>query len=294
MAGSRAAEMEFAAEAWREALRRPEALLADGEGVEVIKDSPSSRVVRRKLRVGTHELDVFIKQYRRKALWKVLADCLRPSRAVRAFRSGHALLARHIPTALPLAALNRRAGPLLHDSILLTEACEGTPLKPFLTTWLARQPRVGAAYGGAPLPPAQQWQLAQEVLGQLGRLIQRLHDNNFAHRDLKSGNLMIRWEPGEAPEVVLLDLDGLSRKRHLSTSRRFQGLMRVNVSLLNCPTVNHAGRLRMLLGYLRRPGCGRLDFKPYWRVLETWSQKKIQRQIRSRRKRQRAVRRPAS
>jgi hypothetical protein len=100
--------------------------------------------------------------------------------------------------------------------------------------------------------------------------------------------------PGSAPEVVLLDLDGLSRWRHLSTARRFQGLMRLNVALLNCPTVNHAGRLRMLLGYLRRPGCGRIDFKPYWRVLETWSQKKIQKQIRARRTRQKAVRRPAS
>jgi hypothetical protein len=69
--------------------------------------------------------------------------------------------------------------------------------------------------------------------------------------------------------------------------------MRLNVSLLACPTVNQAGRLRMLLGYLRRPGCGRIDFKPYWRVLEEWSQKKIRRQIRSRRKRQKAARRPA-
>jgi hypothetical protein len=70
--------------------------------------------------------------------------------------------------------------------------------------------------------------------------------------------------------------------------------MRLNVSLLACPTVNHAGRLRMLLGYLRRPGCGRLDFKPYWRVLEAWSHRKIEEQIRSRRKRQKAARRPGA
>ena len=35
--------------------------------------------------------------------------------------------------------------------ILITEACEGTPLKPFLTTWLARQPRVSAARDGVEL-----------------------------------------------------------------------------------------------------------------------------------------------
>ena len=66
------------------------------------------------------------------------------------------------------------------------------------------------------------------------------------------------------------------------------------MSLLNCPSVNHAGRLRMLMGYLRRPASGRIDFKPYWRVLEKWSARKLRQQIRSMRKRQRVARRPAS
>jgi tRNA A-37 threonylcarbamoyl transferase component Bud32 len=294
MAGSRAAGAVLEADDWRRALARPEALLEAGEGVEVVKDSASSRIVRRTLRLGGHEIDVHVKQFRRKTIWKAITNWFRASRAARAFRGGHALLARHVATALPLAALERRAGPILRDSILITETCQGTLLAPFLSAWLARPPRPGA-----PLAPVRQRQLAQEALSQLGRVLQRLHDNNFAHRDLKSSNVMIHWSPpaeGErapAPEVVLLDLDGLARKRRISTARRFQGLMRLNVSLLACPTVNHAGRLRMLLGYLRRPGCGRIDFKPYWRVLESWSRRKIRRQIHSRRKRQKAARRPA-
>jgi hypothetical protein len=71
----------------------------------------------------------------------------------------------------------------------------------------------------------------------------------------------------------------------------FQGLMRLNVSLLECSSVSHAGRLRMLLGYLRRPGCGRIAYKPYWRELERWSTEKLDRQIASRQKRQRRIRR---
>ena len=67
--------------------------------------------------------------------------------------------------------------------------------------------------------------------------------------------------------------------------------MRLNVSLLECPVVNHAGRLRMLLGYLCRPGMGRINFKPYWRMLQRWGTRKIRRQIASRQKRQQAQRR---
>lgn len=288
MAGSKAADCVFTPDQWKQVLADPHALLK-GEGVEVIKDSPSGKVVRRKLTVGEHELDVYIKAPRRKQWWKVLADCFRPSRSLRAFRLGHALLTRHIATAMPLAAIEKRTGPLLREHILITEAVDVPRLNDFLGTWLGEGRR-----GNAQLTNPQQRQLAQEVLWQLGRLVQHLHDNRFVHRDLKATNILVRYEQGEAPELVLIDLDGLRRVRYPSAKRRFQGIMRLNVSLLKCPEVNHAGRLRMLLGYLRRPGVGRINFKPYWRVLETWSAEKLRRQIRSRRIKQREKRRPGS
>jgi tRNA A-37 threonylcarbamoyl transferase component Bud32 len=287
MGGSQAAEVEFAVEDWTKALADPDGLFR-GEGVEVVKDSASSLVVHRKLTIGGHTLDVFIKRARRKRPWKALLDWCRRSRPIRAFKYGHMLLTRRIATALPLAALERRAAGFLVDSILITEAIEGQRLNDFLDTWLSRTPK-----GNEPLTAAQQHGLAQEVLWQLGRMVQRLHENRFAHRDLKSNNMLIHWEPGQAPEVVLVDLDGLRRQQVMTMRRRFQGLMRLNVALLKCPVVGHAGRLRMLLGYLRRPGMGRIDFKPFWRVLEEWSAKKLRRQIQWRRRQQKAVRRPA-
>ncbi len=288
MAGSKAAELEFDLASWVEALRRPDELFT-GPDVAMVKDSPSSLIVRRKLRVAGQELDVYLKRSRRKWWWKILVDCFRKSRAVRAFGLGHDLLTRRIATALPLAALERRRGRLLLDSILITEAIESPSLGDFVQTWLGTGPPQGA-----PLDRAGQNELAREVLWQLGKMVQRLHDNHLAHRDLKSTNILVRWTSGSTPDVVLVDLDGLRRKFLLTTRRRYQGLMRLNVSLLKCPAVNRAGRLRMLIGYLRRPGIGRVNFKPYWRVLEKWSAKKLQRQIHSRRRRQKAVRRPSS
>jgi tRNA A-37 threonylcarbamoyl transferase component Bud32 len=107
---SRAAQLELTRQDWRDALADVNALLDDPHA-RTIKNSPSGQVLRRVLRVGGHELDVYIKKPRRKQRWKMLVDCLRPSRPMRAFALGHALLTRGLATAVPLAALERRRGP---------------------------------------------------------------------------------------------------------------------------------------------------------------------------------------
>lgn len=286
MAGSEAAKYRFTVDQWKQALADPPGLL-EGHDAVVYKNGNSSRVMRRRITVGRHELDVFVKQTIQKRRWKMLLDCLRPSKPIRAFSLGHSLLTRRIATALPLAAMERRIGPILLDSILITEAVDAQPMNTFLETWLAGTPN-----SDSPLTVNQRRLLGREVLWQLGRMLQRLHDYRFAHRDLKATNLLIRWSPGQSPEIVLVDLDGLSRRTMMTARCRFQGLMRLNVSLLKCPAVNRAGRLRMLMGYLRRLGTGRVAFKPYWRTLEDWSSKKLRQQIRVRRRAQKAVRRP--
>jgi len=285
MLGSKAAGMVFKLEDWQRALDRPQRLLT-AQITKLVKDSASGRIVRRPLRVGDRTIDVFVKRPRRKRPWKILLDCFRSARPIRAFRTGHALLTRQIPTALPLAALQRRIGPLLVDSILITEAHDAQQLDHFLNKWLA-----SGDDGRTGLTSGQRRRLAQQVLGQMGYLLQKLHDNNFRHRDLKSGNMLVQWSPGRRPEIFLVDLDGLRHVAWLTMRQRYQGLMRLNVSLLRCRAVNHAGQLRMLLGYLRRTGGRRVDFKPYWRMLEAWSAKKLREQIHSRRQKQKAVRR---
>jgi tRNA A-37 threonylcarbamoyl transferase component Bud32 len=285
LAGSPVAQMEFTPEQWQTVLADPTALLEATDGARIAKDSRSSRVVRRQITLGEHRLDVFIKQARRKYWWKAIIDCFRPSRALRAFGLGHALLTRRIPTALPLAALEQRRGLFLKDNILITEAINWPRLDDFLMTFLA-----GVHRNGVQLTAQQQHRLGRDVLWQMGRMLQRLHDNNFAHRDLKAANMFVRWELNHQPQLVLVDLDGLRQVRSITSRQRFQGLMRLNVSLLKCPAVNHAGQLRMLMGYLRRPGTGRVNFKPYWRVLERWSAEKLRQQIRSRQNAQRTRR----
>ncbi|MCP4374676.1 MAG: phosphotransferase [bacterium] len=280
--GSVATDHVFTCQQWKEVLSRGESLL-EGDDVEVIKDSPSGRVVRRRLKVGDVELDVHIKRPRRKRAWKAILDCLRPSRSLRAFRIGHQIMTRGVDTAVPLAAIEKRVAGFLTDSILITETVSALHLNQFLHVRLSHvtDPQL------ADLSQTRQETIARNVLDNLGLMVRRLHDNNLVHRDLKSGNILVHWTIEDGPNIVVIDLDGLKRVARISMRQRFQGLMRLNVSLLECTSVSHTGRLRMLLGYLRRPGIGRIQFKPYWRVLQQWSAKKLSQQITSRRKRQR-------
>jgi tRNA A-37 threonylcarbamoyl transferase component Bud32 len=282
--GSRLAGATFEPDHWRAALADVEGLF-HGSDVRVVKDSPSSLVVQRRLQVGPHALEVFIKRARRKKPIRLVWDLFRHSRPVRAFRLGHLLLSRQINTALPLAAMERRRGRFLIDSLLITEAVdEALELNRFLNRHLGGEEAQG---------PAHQGSLARKVLWRLGRLVRQLHQEGFYHRDLKATNLLVRWngQPTHWPEIVLIDLDGLHTARRVSRRQQLQGIMRLNVSLLECPIVNHAGRLRLLLGYLRAARPALKNFKPYWRMLQEWSAKKIRRQIRSRQRSQKQARR---
>ncbi|MBT3278672.1 MAG: hypothetical protein HN909_05915 [Phycisphaerales bacterium] len=287
LAGSVAAHNNYTAEQWRELLADPGSLF-EGPDVQVVKHSPSTTVVRRTIQLGEHALDVYIKRSKIKTRLKRFLSILRRSKSFLAFLVGHEMINRHIPTALPLCSIDQRRGGVLMDSISITETVHADLLDAFMDRWLCVKP-----CGHDSLNATQQHTLAKQVLRELGRMLRKLHSCRYAHRDLKATNLMVRWEPGMQPEIVLIDLDGLRRVTMLTARRQLQGLMRLNVSLLLCPAVNRPGQLRMLLGYLSRPGIGRINFKPYWRMLDEWSQRKRHQQIRTRQKKQKAIRKPS-
>jgi tRNA A-37 threonylcarbamoyl transferase component Bud32 len=265
---SLAANEQIRPEDWANALRDPASLL-DRDGAEVVKDSPSCTVLRRRLRVGSRELDVFIKHPLRRRGRKALLDGLRGSRTMRAFRLGHMLLTRRVPTALPLVALERRRGPFITNSILITEAAPGVPLGTYLSQAADSTPN-----------------RTHRLLGRLGRLVRRLHEMGFTHRDLKAGNILVHaQDEAGGPRPLLVDLDGLAPTRLVTSYRMYRDFARLNVALVRSGYVTSAGRLRALLGYLSGPGCGRIAFKVPWRVVDDLSAEILARQDRSRRRR---------
>ncbi|UCD28154.1 MAG: hypothetical protein JSV03_13830, partial [Planctomycetota bacterium] len=125
MLGSRASEMVFTKQQWRQWLKRPEDWIDISDQRYLIKDSTSAKICRAQIPIdGAEPLDVICKEASSRNLFKGIQNCLRTSRSLLTWKRANELLHRRIPTARPLAVAEKRRFGLLLDSIIITEYIE--------------------------------------------------------------------------------------------------------------------------------------------------------------------------
>lgn len=216
-----------------------------------VKISHSSVVVQAELMLAGGPLPVAYKRSRVGSWWKRLLARCRPSRALRGWYLGHALLARGIATARPLVVCQPRAS---RDSYLAT-------------AWIAAGQNLHL-YGWqlAQRPPRERARRAARCAESLGRLVGQLHAWHLAHRDLKGGNLLVA-EAEHGTQVYLIDLDGLKIARRLTSATRTRNLARLAASLGLHPWVSRTLRLKFLRAYCREIADEKSssDWKRLWR-----------------------------
>ena len=264
--GSPSSALTLAAQQWKQWLRDPIGLVTPADRRQVIKESRSGLVCRGRLALADgRALEVICKRSRPRGLFKRILQSLRGSRSMLAWKRGNALLHRQIPTARPLAVVERRRCGLLMDSLVISEYLPHTQdLDTLLTVALREQP-IDA-----------QHRLKRELAASLARLVRRLHERGFFHRDLKAPNILVQWDPA-APEparTLLVDMDGLRVIRRPTSNVERQVLARLNVSLDHCKRVTLTDRVRFLRLYLTRVGCPQPCWKPLWRQLAAASDAK--------------------
>lgn len=156
-------------------------LLADLDGAmahgSLLKDGRTVTVV--KLQWG--ERTLVIKRYNIKGIGHGLSRLWRPSRAWQSWLAAHRLRFLGIDTPRPLALVEERLGPLRRRAWLVSEWCDGTPLRRMLDADTEPPQPVGAA---------------------LCAIFDTLVRERIQHGDLKATNLL--WEAGR---VWLIDLD---------------------------------------------------------------------------------------
>jgi tRNA A-37 threonylcarbamoyl transferase component Bud32 len=148
------------------------------------------------------------KRYLPKTRWHPLKDWFRGSAAVRAFQRGLLLRRLGIPTANVLAA-SARSHNRRGISYLLTEE--------------VRDARMLRDCVRDDMDPVWRRRLALE----LGRLMARLHDASIEHADPSLTNFLVARSPPARPQLILIDLDGLRRRPHMTPHRAALGLRRL-------------------------------------------------------------------
>jgi tRNA A-37 threonylcarbamoyl transferase component Bud32 len=241
---------------WKHQLREPLHWF-EGPQRALCKDSHSAQVARAALPHPDGDVPVIIKRPLARNWRRALSQLLPPSRSVRGWRVGNALLHRDIAVARPLAVLERRRGPFVRDSLLITEAIPNA---------MDLDQHLRAAF--RELRPRAWVRHKRELTRLLVRHVRRLEDRGFAHRDCKAGNLLVVREPRLA--LLWIDMDGLRLlpPRDREPGPQLVPLTRLHVSLLEAPGLTRTDRVRFLRDYCSRFGGTPDAWRAVWRALE--------------------------
>jgi hypothetical protein len=258
---SRASHLVLEAGWWSERLRDPLRAFSP-QSSQSCKQSHSAQVSRALLPHEGGQLPVILKRPRARNWRRRLALLWPPSRSLRGWRIGHALLHRDVPAARPLAVLERRLGPWALDSVLITEALPGGR---DLETYL-RQEYVARS-------PSEWARLKREVGTLLVAQMRRTLERGFEHRDCKASNILVVDYPHR--KLLWIDMDGLRCTGRPSPSRALRALVRLHVSLLDVPGLTRTDRVRFLRAYGARYGGPPDAWRTLGPMLERASAKKV-------------------
>jgi tRNA A-37 threonylcarbamoyl transferase component Bud32 len=185
----------------------------DAGQARVVKHGPHRSVYH----VVLPGLDFYLKHNRLADCRAKLRELVRPSKARIEYEHARAVAARQVPTFEALALGEPRRASSARDSYLITRALPETrPLHSFLETTLPQW------------PTPRQTRLRQRLAMALAQLLERMHNAGIAHHDLHPGNLLVRLDAEDRPELFLIDLHAVRIGAPLSWRAR-----RANLILLN-------------------------------------------------------------
>lgn len=162
-------------------------------------------------------LPVAVKQFPGSGLKKRLRRKVSGTKAEKSWRVARGFQAAGLPTPEPvlLAEATEPGGPAWFVSRYLDDVEEAR--------YLLRA--VNAGREGEELPHAD----VELFLDTLAGTIRRMHEAGFWHRDMTSGNVLIRWRQDAPPDLYLVDLNRTREKGRLSLSQRTRDLSRMMI-----------------------------------------------------------------
>jgi Lipopolysaccharide kinase (Kdo/WaaP) family len=199
-------------------LADPDRLLAD-RACEIIKDQKKITVGRITLGGVSVPCAIYVKRYNVFSLRHRLVSPFIMSGALRALHGATVLRRCNIPSAVPLAAIERRYWGVLTKSFFISEEITGG--KTVDAYW-----RDDLQF----LPGAAGVRQRRDFLVRLGQLFQMLHGHEIYHNDLKDANILAAPKQ-QTTAFFLLDLEGVRQYVRLSKKRRLKNLVQLHRTL---------------------------------------------------------------
>jgi tRNA A-37 threonylcarbamoyl transferase component Bud32 len=187
----------------------------------IIKESENSIIT-------THERNsdvpraVCVKHYFYRGFKYLLKSAAIKTRALKSWIAGNGLLVRGIRTPVPLALAERKLGPFIYESFLITE-------------WL---PEVRELNDYIKYINQQGLSFADKInfIQCVAATIRNLHEKGVYHADLKSTNILVREEGPRMWRFYFIDLERVKFKKNLTFRDRANNLAQINASIASCMT----------------------------------------------------------
>lgn len=155
---------------------------------QILKAGRSSTVF--KIQLDGKQL--VVKRYNIKGLWHWLRRTLRPTRAAKSWRLANTLCLFGVPTAKPIAFIEKRFFGLRHTSYFVMEYVDA----PNLADYMAKSPN-------------------ETVAARVIALLKNIIRLRMSHGDLKATNILVENE-----HPLLLDLDGMTEYKNQHKANR--------------------------------------------------------------------------
>jgi tRNA A-37 threonylcarbamoyl transferase component Bud32 len=174
-------DRDYLSDQFNQMLANPDAFIAKSD-TKILKAGRSSTVAKLELDNRTF----IIKRYNIKNFWHWLRRCFRPSRAYHSWRLSHLLRHVGIPTAKPVAFIEKSFLTLRNKSYFIMEYIDGKHIGEYFSQYQTTDPKFS--------------QMAKRVLN----LFSNLAELRMTHGDLKMTNILIDHD-----RPTFIDLDGM-------------------------------------------------------------------------------------
>jgi len=225
---------------WIKCLSQPHLLFENVD--ETLKVEGRNRVAVKNLTIADTNLKVVIKRHWPESGLRQFFRSLRPGKALRNFKTALKLQCLGIPVAAPLAALQKKKGPLTQQSIYITRYFENScDLCTFCRQMFSKT-------------AVDRLALRKHLSNQLASILTTLHKNNLWHRDSKATNFLVTQQAEAKHKVLLVDMDGIKPYWLRRESRQLRSLWQLAASLMSIPAVNRTDYFRTFTTYSNLTG----------------------------------------